>query len=67
MLQLVTEDLFLMIEAFEITKETLWSDGELRKRSVAFFSGGNFFPVSDVKCNILKLTDIKCDVKNISV
>ena len=64
--QIVTEDICLLIGAIEITKETLWSDGEIRKRSVAFFSGGNSFAVSAVKGNIMKSSENKCDVKDIS-
>ena len=65
--QLVTEDLILLTEAGGITKQTLWSDGKIRKRWVAFFSGEKSFAVSAVKSNMMKLGDIKCDVKDISV
>ena len=65
--QLLSEDIYLLIEAIEFTKETLWSGGEIRKRSVAFSSGGNSFAVSAVKGNMMKLSDIKCNLKDISV
>ena len=41
--------------------------GQIRKRSVAFLSGGNSFAVWAVKGKRMKLSDIKCDVKDISV
>ena len=41
--------------------------GQIRKRSIAFFSGGNSFAVSAVKGNMMKSSDIICDVIDISV
>ena len=64
--QLVTEDFCLLIGAIEVTKETLWSDAEIRKRSAAFFLGGNSFAVSAVKGNLMKSSDIRCNVKDSS-
>ena len=40
--------------------------GKTRKCSVAFSSGGNSFAVAAVKGNMMKLSDVKCDVKGIS-
>ena len=39
---------------------------KIRKRSVAFSSGGNCFAVSAVKGNMMKLSDVKRDVEDIS-
>ena len=39
--------------------------GQIWKRSAACISGGNSFRVSAVKSKMMKLSDIKCDLKDI--
>ena len=40
---------------------------QIRKRSVAAFSGGTFFAMSALIGKMMKLSDNKCDVKDITV
>ena len=65
--QLVNEHLCLLIEAIEITKETVWIGGANTETFRSFFSSGNSFAVSAVKSKMMNLSDIKCNVKDISV
>ena len=57
----------MLIESIELTKENLWSDGAKTETFRSFLSGGNSFAAWAVKGIRMKLSDIKWDVKDISL